>query len=156
MILWIRSYSSISLMKSKWKTLSWILTRTTLSTLKLPVATLGSAEHEVKRGNYIALLIFSKYLCKTQLVIKTYFFVSSFVFDSVSTTENEIMNINTVLYEDCETESVDSSHTINNNIRCVCAIVDIAMLSWFVLFAPFPFNRNFRYGWLCCLSLKSR
>ena len=69
-----------------------------------------------------------KYLCKTQLVIKTYFFVSSFVFDSVSTTENEIMNINTVLYEDCETESVDSSHTINNNIRCVCAIVDIAVL----------------------------
>merc|ERR1719422_2769508 len=42
---------------------------------------------------------------------------SSFVFDSVSTTENEIVNINTVLYEDCETESVDSSHTINNNIR---------------------------------------
>ena len=78
----------------------------------------------MKRGNYIAKISVQNPISYKNI----FFFVSSFVFDSVSTTENEIMNINTVLYEDCETESVDSSHTINNNIRCVCAIVDIAVL----------------------------
>ena len=52
------------------------------------------------------------------------------MFDSVSTvTENEIMNVNSILYEDCETESVESSRTIYNKIRCVGVFYNITFVS---------------------------
>ena len=129
MILWIRPYSSISLMKSKWKTIFVMnIDKKHPIYFKITGCNFGFCWTWSEEGKLHCLVNIFKISVQNPISYKNIFFVSSFVFDSVSTTENEIMNINTVLYEDCETESVDSSHTINNNIRCVCAIVDIAVL----------------------------
>ena len=90
-----------------------------------------SADHEAARPT---TLIMFQYICVKPISYKRYFsFVSncgSFVFDSVSTvTENEIMNVNSILYEDCETESVESSRTIYNKIRCVGVFYIITFVS---------------------------